>query len=52
MLSLCRFRCIKQNKKKQRKFNITPFWDICHQLTYRDKIKNLWGYSFEKFFNT
>ena len=32
------FHCIKQYKKKQRKFNITPYGENFHQLIDWDKI--------------
>ena len=38
LICVC-FHCIKQyKKKKQRKFNITPYGGIFYQLTYWDKI--------------
>ena len=40
------------NTKKQRKFNITSYGENVNQLTYWDKISNLEGYIFEKFFAT
>ena len=40
------------NTKKQREFNITPYGENFYQLTYWEKIKNLEGYIFVKFFTT
>ena len=38
MLILVCFHCIKLYKKKQRKFNITPYGENFYHLTYWDKI--------------
>ena len=32
--------------------NITPYGEFFYKLTYRDKIWNLKGYIFEKYFTT
>ena len=38
MLILCLFSCIKQYKKKQRKFNITQYGVNFYQVSYLDKM--------------
>ena len=42
------FTTALNNTKKERKFNITPY----EEIFYCDKILNLEGYIFEKFFTT
>ena len=44
--------CIVYCSGNRLKINMTPYLENVYYLTYRDKIKNLVGYIFEKFFTT